>query len=206
MKHLINLDTETTGLNNPDVIEMAFIKYDNVECLMKDFDININVWEKRYKPTKAIEAGAFRTHGIKLQDLKDCSSCTTIDLHEILAIPEDDEIIIIGSNPKYDYGALKKPKNVSTLDIKPIVKAFLPDRRSYALSRLFTDFCKILGKNEDFLPKSHSASGDVLRVDFILRTLFSNDVHYMREPTEKDIEKHHLTRTVIISKITKLLA
>jgi len=206
MKHLINLDTETTGLNNPDVIEMAFVKYNNVECLMKDFDININVWEKRYKPTKAIEAGAAKVHGISMKELKDCPKCTTINLHEILDIPEDDEIIIIGSNPKYDYGALKKPKNVSTLDIKPIVKAFLPDRRSYALSKIFTDFCKISGKNENFLPKSHSASGDVLRVDYILRILLAENVRYKRNPTEKDIEKHHLTKVVVLSKLKKLLA
>ena len=92
------IDTETTGLKDPQVIQLAWMRlaFDGVYILVD------GTFNRFYRPSKEIELGALCTHHISLMDLVDCDPSDTAKL------PTDAEYII-GHNVDFDWKALGKP-------------------------------------------------------------------------------------------------
>ena len=68
MSKAIIFDTETTGLDSPEVIEAAWIELRSLSPLT--FGDN---FEQRYKPSKPIGLAALATHHILDEELTECS-------------------------------------------------------------------------------------------------------------------------------------
>ncbi|RLA60512.1 MAG: 3'-5' exonuclease, partial [Epsilonproteobacteria bacterium] len=126
---ILILDTESTGLNEPQVNELGYVKVDSLETLEV-----LDTFEQRYKPDKPSELGALMTHNILDSELVDCSSYLTASL-------PIETTYVIGHNIDYDMGVL----NLTNADIKRIcTKAlasyFLPELDSHRQSALLYYF------------------------------------------------------------------
>ena len=85
-------DTETTGLDEPEIIEIAII------------DTSGNVlMNQRVKPAGEIEAGAQNIHGITPEDLADCPGWADIDEQVLTIFRETSRIIVY--NVQFDWNA-----------------------------------------------------------------------------------------------------
>lgn len=114
MKVLI-IDSETTGLQAPEPIEVAYFGLSNIENLRKcilmgeDFliDHTLNKLDhyylERFNPSKAIDAGASRVNGIYKKDLLTCRKSSEFTL------PTETEYFI-GHNVAFDHRVLGKPE------------------------------------------------------------------------------------------------
>lgn len=101
-------DSETTGLNEPQLVEAAWLR------LREDLSV-AGEFLQRYKPGKAIELGALATSHILDEELADCPDHTSFQL-------PDDISYLIGHNVDYDWGVIGKP------DVKRICTAALSRR------------------------------------------------------------------------------
>lgn len=90
-------DSETTGLNEPRLIEAAWLKLKNISSLTVTAD-----FLQRYKPGKPIELSALATSHILDEELDDCEPYNTF------ALPEDVEYLI-GHNVDYDWRVIGEP-------------------------------------------------------------------------------------------------
>lgn len=99
------LDTETTGLKEPQYIEVAYLPLSR--NLLYD---TAQSFYQRYKPTKPIEFGALATHHIVMEDLLDCPATGTFKL------PFESQYLI-GHNIDFDWEVLGRPavKRICTL-------------------------------------------------------------------------------------------
>lgn len=95
----IILDTETTGLSHAQghrVIEIGCVELINRRLTGKHFQVYLN-------PSRAVDEGAFRVHGISTEFLKDKPKFTDI-LPKFLDYIQDSELII--HNATFDIGFL----------------------------------------------------------------------------------------------------
>ena len=108
MSTALVFDTETTGTNEPQIIEAAWIK------VASPFDlVQIESFNKRYLPSKPIELGATATHHILIEDLVNCPPSSEFSL------PLEIDYLI-GHNVDYDWKvAGELPSNVSALWLFP---------------------------------------------------------------------------------------
>lgn len=149
----IILDTETTGFEEPEVIELAWREPGGLGL--------VNVFLKKYKPSKMIEWGATATHHILMEDLLDCEPTSQA------ALDFPPSRFIIGHNVDYDCDALGQPegKRICTLAMS---RALWPEVDSHSLSAM-TYFTQ--GANEAtrlMVRGAHSAADDVLMCQALL--------------------------------------
>lgn len=156
MKALI-LDTETTGLNEPEVIELSYFwiddKFERVSLTQQDF----------FKPSKHIEWGAFATHHIIPADLEDCPPSS------MCSLPKGVDFLI-GHGVDYDWGVLGKP-DIRRIDTLALAREVWPSLDSHKLSALYY---YIKGANESTrkeLRAAHSAAADIRFCHVILGEL-----------------------------------
>lgn len=114
MSNAIILDTETTGITEPEVIEVAHIGLQSP--LVPDITFE---FVQRYLPTKAIEYGAMATHHIIPADLVGAPPTGTYEL------PAGTDYII-GHNIDFDHAALGSP-DVRRIDTLPLCRRLWPD-------------------------------------------------------------------------------
>lgn len=151
-------DTETTGTAEPDIIEAAWLKLDNVN------DLNIEEqFEQRYKPTHPNTLGALSVHHIYDEELENCPPCSSF------VFPSDAQYMI-GHNVDYDWEVCGKPKvkRICTLALSRYV---LPYLDSHTQSSLMYYFFRSHAR--DRLKKAHSALADVQNCKYILKKLIA---------------------------------
>lgn len=151
-------DTETTGTAEPDIIEAAWLKLDNVN------DLNIEEqFEQRYKPTHPNTLGALSVHHIYDEELENCPPCSSF------VFPSDAQYMI-GHNVDYDWEVCGKPavKRICTLALSRYV---LPHLDSHTQSSLMYYFFRSHAR--DRLKKAHSALADVQNCKYILKKLIA---------------------------------
>lgn len=146
-------DTETTGLQEPQLVEAAWLRLNN------PVDIEVTgSFLQRYRPDKPIELGALATSHILDEELLDCPPHTEFQL------PTDAQYLI-GHNVDYDWKVIGQP------DIKRICTAALsrdlwPDADSHSQSAMI--YLHYRHKARDLLRNAHAALDDVKNCDLLL--------------------------------------
>jgi exodeoxyribonuclease X len=158
MTKAIIFDTETTGKNDPKMIEAAWIKLDSLQ----PFSIS-QKFNQRYNPMKPIELGALATHHILDEELKDCPDCTEFSL------PNATEYII-GHNVDYDWNIIGNP-NIKRICSLALSRRLWPELDSHSQSAMlyFVDRQNAREK----LKNAHSALADVENCAFILEKIIA---------------------------------
>lgn len=149
MKALM-LDTETTAVNDPEVLQVAYLQIGTEpENLFKVFGEAFNEF---YYPSKKIELGAQAVHHIFLDELEGCEPSGSF------VMPEETKYLI-GHNIDFDWRALKQP-NVKRICTLAIARHLLPDIDSHSLSAVAYHY---FGKEiRTQLKSAHNAFNDIL--------------------------------------------
>ncbi len=139
-------DTETTGKNDPILIEAAWLSVVQVDPL-----ITAEHFCQRYKPEKPIELGALAVHHILDEELVDCSPAGQFKL------PEGVEYII-GHNIDYDWTVVGCP-NIKRICTLALARKLWPNIDAYSQSALLYYLDRENAKQ--ILKNAHSAEADV---------------------------------------------
>ncbi len=151
MSKIIIFDTETTGINEPVLIEAAGIII-NGSPLNK----HAETFNSRYNPGKPISFGAMATHNILDCDLIDCPPASDFKLPE-------DTAYLVGHNIDFDWEVVGKPENIKLIDTLPMSRKIWPHFDSHNLGALSYALCEESEriKIRKKLVSRHSALTDV---------------------------------------------
>ncbi len=148
------LDTETTGLDEPQPVEIAWRRLQGPAPL-----VMLDHFMRRYKPSKPISLGALATHHIMDEDLIDCEPSPAI-----FPLPEGAEYLI-GHNVDFDWEVIGKP-DVKRIDTCCLCRKLWPTADSYSLGAMLY-LLERKHARED-LRQAHSAGQDVLNCAIVL--------------------------------------
>jgi len=158
---LVLADTETTGREPPEVIELAWIQ------------ITPGTWDKAtfyfhqfYKPINGSCFGALATHHIHDEEL--VNNQPSVDAK----LPKD-TTYLIAHNADYDWQALGSPVHVKRICTLAIARALCPELDSHKLGALAYAFSKNYSLTRQQLKGAHSAAADVELCYSILVELIS---------------------------------
>ncbi|MBN6739617.1 DUF3820 family protein [Acidithiobacillus sp. MC6.1] len=159
---ILIFDTETTSLNEPDLIEAAWLSLDPADLTGKT--VIPEPFSQRYKPSKPISLGAMATHHILDEDLSDCPPSSDF------ALPEA-AILLIGHNIDFDWRVIGEPKIRRVCTLAMARKVF-PGLDSYSQSALLYYFYPNQRPAiRERLRAAHSALADVRFCQIILRQI-----------------------------------
>lgn len=162
------VDTETTGHEPPEVIQLAYTDFEEIDSLFGVADL----W---YQPSRCSSFGALATHHILPEELTKFPSSSTCRLPSGVRY-------IIGHNVDYDWTALGKP-DVKRICTMAIIRKLRPMLDSHTLGavmysiHLDTEW----GVIRSALKDAHNAVGDVLLVVKFLQWLL-RDRPDLRDP------------------------
>ncbi len=158
------LDTETTGFDEPDVIELA-----HTDPILAPFDREPLVHCSRFKPRKPITYGALATHHIFEGELAQCEPWTGA-----WSPPAGTEYLI-GHHVDFDWKAIGSPslKRICTLAIS---RAHWPELDSHSLGAMTYATATEQERYElrDRLQFAHSANADVALTYRLLGVILAN--------------------------------
>lgn len=150
MNTAIIIDTETTGFDEPDVIELAHTEP------MTNPNESPAVHCMRFKPRKAITYGAMSTHHIFESELADCAPWIGP------WVPPNGVTYLIGHNIDFDWKAIGSPdvKRICTL---ALARTHWPEVDSHSLGAMIYATATSGERYElrDSLKFSHSSDTDV---------------------------------------------
>jgi exodeoxyribonuclease X len=151
-------DTETTGFNEPQVIEAAWLELESPATLAV-----LGQFEQRYKPSKPIDLGAMAVHHITDEELAACAPSSTF------ALPPGVQYLI-GHNVDFDWKVIGQPpiKRICTLALS---RHLFPDIDSHTQSAMVYHFGRARAKS--MLKDAHSALADVRNCRHVLRRLIA---------------------------------
>jgi len=152
----IIFDTETTGTDDPQIIEAAWLRLDSPASLTV-----IEQFEQRYCPSVRISLGALAVHHIYDEDLADCLP------HTDFKLPADVQYII-GHNVDYDWKVAGQPdvKRICTLALS---RTLYPDADSHSQSAMI--YLTDRTNARALLKAAHSAQADVQNCRSLLANL-----------------------------------
>lgn len=154
----IIFDTETTGTNEPQIIEAAWLRLDSPATLGVT-----DQFEQRYRPTERISLGALTVHHIYDEELIGCPP------HTDFRLPADVQYII-GHNVDYDWKVAGKP-NVKRICTLALARRLYPDADSHSQSAMIYLIDRPNARN--LLKSAHSALADVRNCRSLLANLIS---------------------------------
>lgn len=172
---MIVLDTETTGFCKPQVIELAYQALDG-----NFIESDQGFYCQRFKPSKQIEAGAFKTHGISEKHLTDMPPSQQILTHAPTILSAK---YIIGHHIDYDINAINETtgeqRTFKTICTKRLAFEVFKNLPSYSLVNL----CDGMGVvDHRIIDNAHSADADVHMTVKLLQRI----VCALKETTGKD--------------------
>lgn len=146
MTQAIIFDTETTGLDAPEIVEAAWLEVKSLSPLTLGGE-----FEQRYKPTKPIGIAALATHHILEEDLVDCPSSSSFQLPAGLEY-------LIGHNVDFDWTVAGSPdvRRICTLNLS---RAVWPELESHKQGALLYFLDRANAKER--LKNAHSAGADI---------------------------------------------
>jgi exodeoxyribonuclease X len=113
----IVLDTETTGFNEPDVVEVAYLP---VVLEPGELRVRGSHYYQRFKPSKPIEVAAMATHHIIAADLEECRPSSAWEFPAGVQY-------VIGHNIDFDCVAARVPATVKRICTLALARDLLPD-------------------------------------------------------------------------------
>lgn len=163
MDKAIIFDTETTGIDDPEIIEAAWIEPQS----FYDFSVKDD-FNKRFKPSKPISLSAMAVHHIMDEDLENNDPSSSFSL------PSDIDYLI-GHNVDFDWKAAGHPevKRICTL---ALCRHFWPDLESHTQSVMIYYLCRLTARNR-LQGKAHSALSDVENCILILGEILAINDH-----------------------------
>jgi exodeoxyribonuclease X len=139
------LDTETTGFDEPQPVEIAWVRLEGPQGLR-----TLDMCCCRYKPSKPITLGALATHHILDEDLENCEPYTAFKL-------PDGIDYLIGHNVDFDWDAIGKP-NVKRIDTLAFSRKLWPKADSHSLGAMM--YLLDRENARSLLRHAHSAAHD----------------------------------------------
>lgn len=146
-------DSETTGLNEPHLIEAAWLKLKDISSLTVTAD-----FLQRYKPGKPIELSALATSHILDEELDGCEPYNTF------ALPEDVEYLI-GHNVDYDWRVIGEP-DVKRICTRALSSKLWPAADSHTQSAMI--YLHYRTEATGLLRNAHAALDDVKNCRLLL--------------------------------------
>lgn len=153
----IVFDTETTGVNEPALIEAAWLRLDAPRRLSV-----LERFEQRYAPGKPIELGAMAVHHIIDADLEGCPPASTFRL-------PDGVDYLIGHKVDFDWEVIGRPA-LRRIDTLCLARAVWPELDAYSLGALSYHVGDRREAREK-LRNAHSAIADVALCVDLLRAI-----------------------------------
>lgn len=161
------LDTETTGLEEPQPVEIAWLRLDGPSPPTAH-----EAFCARYRPSKPISLGALATHHIMDEDLTGCEP------HTAFRLPDGVEYLI-GHNVDYDWAAIGScgdQPQVKLIDTLAFSRKLWPTADSHTLGAML--FLLERRTARDYLRNAHSASVDAWNC----MRLLGHILHALGEP------------------------
>lgn len=157
MSKAIIFDTETTGINEPEIIEAAWLEINELNAMKSTIGSSTS-FSQRYRPSKPIELGAMAVHHIMDEDLVGYPSSSSFML------PDDVEYLI-GHNVDFDWGATGKPdvKRICTLALS---RSLWPELDSHSQSAML--YFLERDRARELLRNAHRADDDVINCHILL--------------------------------------
>ncbi len=152
------IDCETTGIEEPEPIEVAWMAIPEPSML---YDITM-ISCFRFKPSKMISLGALATHHIRDEELANCAPATE------LCLPDGIEFLI-GHNVDFDWKAIGSP-DVKRIDTCAMSRWLWPGADSHSLGAML--YLHHPEEAKEWLVNAHSASYDVANTRTILGCIF----------------------------------
>lgn len=142
------LDTETTGINEPEVVQLA-----HTQPMNSPFDIPL-LTLKEWRPNKPISLGALATHHILDEEL------AGFEPWPGSWSPAPGVAYLVGHNIDFDWKAIGSPdvKRICTLALS---RAHFPDIDSHSLGALTYYLSADRREARDLLRHAHNAETDV---------------------------------------------
>ncbi len=148
------IDTECTGIENPEVVEVSWVRLKDIESLQVQ-----GTFAERFKPSKPITLGAMATHHIREKDVEHCPPSSSFKL------PEGVDYII-GHNVDFDWGAIGKP-DVKRICLLALCRKLWPEADSHSQSAMI--YLPFPEEARQRLQSAHSAVVDTTNCISILR-------------------------------------
>ncbi|MCO8166882.1 3'-5' exonuclease [Pseudomonas sp. 21LCFQ02] len=146
-------DSETTGLNDPQLVEAAWLRLADIGTLEVTHE-----FLARYKPAKPIELGALATSHILDEELADCPP------HDSFALPADIQYLI-GHNVDYDWGVIGQP-DIKRICTKALSSLLWPTADSHSQSAMI--YLHYRSEAPGLLRNAHAALDDVQNCRLLL--------------------------------------
>lgn len=160
----ILFDTETTGVDAPDVIELAYVgPLATPRVQFHDNDVRWFAW----KPSKAISLGAMATHNIIEADLEECAPWPGSWLPPADIGPVE---YLVAHNVQFDFDAIGKPAKLKQICTLALARKAWPLLDSHKLGAIMYHLYP-QAMARDWLRKAHSATADVSMLGRLLFTL-----------------------------------
>lgn len=174
---ILIFDTETTGLDAPELVEAAYLRVDPSDLTGKTV-ITADSFQQKFRPSKAISIGAMATHHILDEDLVDCPPSSSFTL------PKDTKLLI-GHNIDFDWRVIGEP-NIKRICTLAMARHTFPGLDSYSQSALLYYLYPARRQFvRDRLRSAHSALADVgfchLILQRIIRTAFPGGMPSWKE-------------------------
>lgn len=146
-------DSETTGLNDPQLVEAAYLQLDGIHGAPV-----LTEFLQRYKPGKAIELGALATSHILDEELVGCPDHTEFKLPAAIEY-------LIGHNVDYDWGVIGQPE-IKRICTAALSRRLWPDADSHSQSAMI--YLHYRDQAPDLLRNAHAALDDVKNCRLLL--------------------------------------
>jgi len=146
-------DSETTGLNDPHLVEAAWLKLSSTSSIAVT-----DSFLQRYKPGKPIELSALATSHILDEELEGFAPHTSFKL------PVDTEYLI-GHNIDYDWRVIGQP-NVKRICTRALSGRLWPDADSHTQSAMI--YLHYRNEATALLRNAHAALDDVKNCRLLL--------------------------------------
>jgi exodeoxyribonuclease X len=148
------IDTETTGLDAPELVEEAWLPVDIAGNIVPPGGT-----VSRWRPSKPISLGALATHHILDEDLVDCPPSSEFRL------PAGVEYLI-GHNVDFDWRVIGSPE-VKRIDLCAMCRVLWPEADSHSQSAML--YLLERSSARERLRHAHSAGHDVMNCRVILQ-------------------------------------
>ena len=163
MTTVLIFDTEATGLEEPELIEAAWLRLTDFNDEIPKALLVDDRYEQRFKPLKPITYGAMAVHNILPHELEDCAGSDMFRLS-----PGVD--YLVGHNIDFDWGVIGRP-DVKRICTDAIARYVWPNADSFSQSALLYMLLGPTDETRQMLRDAHSAMADVINLAALLEMI-----------------------------------